>query len=1053
LARVVREKSKVLSGTIGINTTGGADVSSSLNQIASAANNASQMFFTRANEIAQEEGIQAGKDLTIDQITTLDENTGKPVALSIPKTWGITRTKAFRELVDKRFYASIENEIRLKSKEYSQKYKRGGNYLANYRASMENYLVQMHKNSEGAYANFIKEVGSNTIAATEPNILSYLESKHIAQTESFYKIEVQKYKNAYATANPEQRTFIQNKLKELTQNMVDAGLAPKNAQDSIRFDLGRINALQGFSAIIQKLDKQKLEIVNDYLAAPYNEKLIDKLGLSEDDKKFFKDQKRYLGLSELNSLRSYTNQEITDRNQLEAEQNKTAYENILNNETAIVETIQSEINKITSVDLDNLDSQTNVLIDKLKEQYPDFNLNTPQISNIISKYRNSIESSLISKSIIPIIGGLDDDEERLFQERKGMDLITNQSFINNYTTLSQADQNKYDSIIEAVPKAKEIFDTLHELSQRGIAPKSIVQSFKDLSSNWTKELTQAQKNLNLKKANFLDPTYDQAFTSNNSNRTLANDIAQELWQQDKGQEAFKMSWINDPNVFNNERVMQFYNLSLSRGIVPQALVDAVKSNNVSETAHRLLFSAQNFQTSTASGVPITQNILNNVEGLKSYNQKLSAVMSAIRLGITSPMATLSNPTDQDIASGRVDEGTGLSLLNISEGFEKIRSFTDNDPNSELSELLNRQAKRMEFKNYATLRQEIFNELSDENPALLRDFNNITDYMLMVGTQFDKKSLKIMIEDYLALNTRADGIVVDSLNFKAGGKSIYALELVAGSGEMAFAMANSLEQYINNEFKEAGLTNLFHFNFDKDSITEDEANNIFFSNRVDFDAGLLNDLGDDRVIVRAITEGGQKAETIRLNNGILSKMPTFTLGPIGGNVAGEDFYYKAVPETTVYDPTPTFTSNRTGQKLYLVPLPQSLRGELDTEESYFDLQYMVAIQSSGGGLQPLVNPNNRSVFTFNPKVFSDAIESYQSAVASASLNEAEKNAYELNRINANNPEWQRKIGVPEKITDKGIIFGIDTFNFINKQIQEVMTHSMNMQKNTVSMKAK
>ena len=47
---------------------------------------------------------------------------------------------------------------------------------------------------------------------------------------------------------------------------------------------------------------------------PVGEKLIDKLGLSEDDKKFFKDQKRYLGLSELNSLRSYTNQEITDRN-------------------------------------------------------------------------------------------------------------------------------------------------------------------------------------------------------------------------------------------------------------------------------------------------------------------------------------------------------------------------------------------------------------------------------------------------------------------------------------------------------------------------------------------------------------------------------------------------------------------------------------------------------------------------------------------------------------------------------------------------------------------
>jgi len=1050
LARVVREKSKVLSGTIGINTTGGTDVSSSLNQIASAANNASQMMFTRANEIAQEEGIQAGKDLTIDQIITLDENTGKPVALSIPKTWGITRTKAFRELVDKRFYASIENEIRLKSKEYSQKYKQGGNYLANYRASMENYLVQMHKNSEGAYANFIKEVGSNTIAATEPNILSYLESKHIAQTKSFFKLEVQKLKNRFATASKQERAEIEAKLGELYQNMIDSGLAPKNAKDDVKYDLGRIKALQGFSDIIQSLDKSKLEIMNDWLAAPYNINLLSELDLKQEDQTFINKQRKYLGLSELNSLRSYTNQEITDRNQLEAEQNKIAFNSIIEDEPEIVEKIQSDINAIKSVDLDNLDTQVDVVLQKLKNEYPSFELNTPQITSMLTKYRNTIESALISKSIIPIIGALDNEEEILFRRRGGFDLVTSQAFVTNYTTLNDDDQIKYDSIIKAVPEAKKIFDTLHELSQRGIAPKAIVQSFKDLSSNWTRDITEAQKNLNQKKANFVDPDFGQAFTPDKSNQTLAHDIIQEEWLKSKGEEAFiyeNQSWVNDPNVFNNESVMQFYNLSLSRGIVPQSLVDAVKSNNISETTHRLLLRAQNFQTSTASGVPITQNILNNVEGMKSYNQKLSAVMSAIRLGITSPIAELKNYETEELV-----EGTGLSLLNISEGFQKIRSFTDNDPNSELSELLNRQAKRMQFKNYAALRTDIFNELSNENPALLRDFNNIVDYMLMVGTEFDKTSLQSMIKDYLQVNTRADGIVVDSLNFKAGGKSIYALELVAGSGEMAYAMANSLEQYINNEYKEAGLPNLFHFNFDKDSITEDEANNIFFSNRVTFDVGLLDDLGDDRVIVRTITEGGKKAETIKLSNGILSRMPTYTIGTMGSNIAGEDFYYQAVPEKTVYDPSATFASNKAGQKLYLVPLPQSLRGELDTEESYFDLQYMVAVQSPGGGLQPLVNPNTRSVFTFNPKVFSNAIESYQSAVASASLNEAEINAYQLNRINADNPEWQRKIGVPEKISDKAIIFGIDTFNFINKQIHEMMEHSINMQKNTGSMKA-
>ena len=231
MARVVREKTKVFTGNIGINTTSGTDISNSLNQISSAASNASSAFFKRADEIAQQEGLDAAKDLNIDQITTLDINTGKPVALSIPKTWGITRTKAFRQIVDKRFYASIENEIRLKSKEFSQKYKRSGNYLANYRSSMQTYLAEMHQNQKGAYAEFIKEVGSNTIAATEPNILSYLESKHIAQNNAFYKLERQKLLNAFVTADEPTKNEIINQLYDLTQIQIELGEVPKNAHD------------------------------------------------------------------------------------------------------------------------------------------------------------------------------------------------------------------------------------------------------------------------------------------------------------------------------------------------------------------------------------------------------------------------------------------------------------------------------------------------------------------------------------------------------------------------------------------------------------------------------------------------------------------------------------------------------------------------------------------------------------------------------------------------------------------------------------------------------
>jgi hypothetical protein len=52
-----------------------------------------------------------------------------------------------------------------------------------------------------------------------------------------------------------------------------------------------------------------------------------------------------------------------------------------------------------------------------------------------------------------------------------------------------------------------------------------------------------------------------------------------------------------------------------------------------------------------------------------------------------------------------------------------------------------------------------------------------------------------------------------------------------------------------------------------------------------------------------------------------------------------------------------------------------------------------------------------------------------------LNEAEKKAYLVNKQNANNPEWQKKVGPYKQISDTVIRNGIEIFDILNQELHE------------------
>jgi hypothetical protein len=267
--------------------------------------------------------------------------------------------------------------------------------------------------------------------------------------------------------------------------------------------------------------------------------------------------------------------------------------------------------------------------------------------------------------------------------------------------------------------------------------------------------------------------------------------------------------------------------------------------------------------------------------------------------------------------------------------------------------------------------------------------------------------------------------------------------------MSYAFTNSVEMMVNKSFFEAALKldddksgdyydkiPSYYFEHNPNNLSREEVNDIFLQNRVDWDVGNELFLSDDRVISREIISGGKETITKKYSNGNIISL-TGTIFPIPG------FYKKEVPEETIYDDKKSFENilknrqlvDKDAKKLFLIPLPYSRGRDINAPESVFDLEYIVAVQSSGGGLKPLINPTNGVTFTVNPKLFKEAVNSYNEVKKLVSLNEAEKKAYLVNQQNANNPEWQKKVGPLKQISDKAIRHGIEIFNILNKKMHE------------------
>ena len=174
---VIRQRAQVFNQPIGVvrASSGGVQVGEAISRFA---DNITQMTYEVAAEEAQTRGIDAAKAVEEAGLRTFNPETGKPEAFEAPKGFGRIAAQSYQSVVDRRFEASMEDELRMKAQEIAQKYP----YDANgYEKVMSDYLGAMSENAQGKYKTFIAENGGKFLASTKLNIQSRAAARARAQ--------------------------------------------------------------------------------------------------------------------------------------------------------------------------------------------------------------------------------------------------------------------------------------------------------------------------------------------------------------------------------------------------------------------------------------------------------------------------------------------------------------------------------------------------------------------------------------------------------------------------------------------------------------------------------------------------------------------------------------------------------------------------------------------------------------------------------------------------------------------------------------------------------
>lgn len=169
---VIREEKRFAIGPIGVarlsSPVPGTNAAGTIAEsVARSADQMADMFFRRGAQVAEKKGLEAGASAAPEMIMAIDPVTGAPKAYEAPRGMGVIAQEAYQRVIQTRFQAALEDEIKLKATELSVKY---DGAVDRYSAAMSEYIGAMAENAEGQFKGMIVDIGTSYLNATRTSM-------------------------------------------------------------------------------------------------------------------------------------------------------------------------------------------------------------------------------------------------------------------------------------------------------------------------------------------------------------------------------------------------------------------------------------------------------------------------------------------------------------------------------------------------------------------------------------------------------------------------------------------------------------------------------------------------------------------------------------------------------------------------------------------------------------------------------------------------------------------------------------------------------------------
>ena len=249
-------------------------------------NQLNKITFDELAANAKETGEERARSAPIESFTTLDED-GKFKAYSTQEftKMGSIGQKAFEQLAEKRYMKSVEDDIKLRSKELRAKYQTtvGGDQAFN--NAMSDYVDKIVDNSPDEFKNIIKDAGEATVRDHVADLTLLQVKAAQARNETMINNDVAEFLfNLETGLEQGNKDLISASLNQMDniiksaemheQTSLDA--SSKNYAQGVRRKMKAIGTKTAVASLYdQPLAKEEIPALNIYLSTGFKDAVLE----------------------------------------------------------------------------------------------------------------------------------------------------------------------------------------------------------------------------------------------------------------------------------------------------------------------------------------------------------------------------------------------------------------------------------------------------------------------------------------------------------------------------------------------------------------------------------------------------------------------------------------------------------------------------------------------------------------------------------------------------------------------------------------------------------